>query len=384
MFSTIRVQYQYKAIIHQQRMELRMRTFSRDRWLVVSNPDPELQRRGRNILLVGLIVIFLVIASLPLVAIQPDPWPQVLTSVIGVLFIIGVMLLTRRGWVDWSTIGMVAILAVSFALIPFVTGQIGLTPVYATVAVVVAAVIGQERHILFAMLICIAGMIGQGFGLIGQNQVSPSPGEVVAVGVILTVVCGVIAGIGTRSVRHAIELANAAQLRAEALAKQLAQANEALEARVAERTAALQTALAESEQRQAALTAALAENERQRQEIQALSVPILAVREGMLVMPLIGALDGVRLALAQQRALQAVHDSRARWLLVDVTGVPFLDQTAADGVITLARSVRLLGARLVLIGVGPEVAQTMVGLKMELRAIDVVRDLRDALLRFSS
>ncbi|GIV91002.1 MAG: anti-sigma factor antagonist [Chloroflexus sp.] len=361
-----------------------MRTFSRDRWLVVSNPDPELQRRGRNILLVGLILIFLVIASLPLVAIQPDPWPQVLTSVIGVLFIIGVMLLARRGWVDWSTIGMVAVLAVSFALIPFVTGQIGLTPVYATVAVVVAAVIGQERHILFAMLICIAGMIGQGFGLIGQNQVSPSPGEVVAVGVILTVVCGVIAGIGTRSVRHAIELANAAQLRAEALAKQLAQANEALEARVVERTAALQAALAESEQRQAALTAALAENERQRQEIQALSVPILAVREGMLVMPLIGALDGVRLALAQQRALQAVHDSRARWLLVDVTGVPFLDQTAADGVITLARSVRLLGARLVLIGVGPEVAQTMVGLKMELRAIDVVRDLRDALLRFSS
>ncbi|RMD81114.1 MAG: STAS domain-containing protein [Chloroflexi bacterium] len=71
-------------------------------------------------------------------------------------------------------------------------------------------------------------------------------------------------------------------------------------------------------------------------------------------------------------------------MLVDVIGVPFLDQTAADGVIALARSVRLLGARLVLSGVGPEVAQTMVRLKMELCAIDVVRDLRDALLRFSS
>ncbi|MGC8801248.1 STAS domain-containing protein [Chloroflexus sp.] len=168
------------------------------------------------------------------------------------------------------------------------------------------------------------------------------------------------------------------------MAKQLSQANKALEVRVAERTAALQAALAKSEQRQAEMMAVLAENERQRQEIQALSVPILAVRDGMLVMLLVGALDGVRLALAQQRALQAVSDSRARWLLVDVTGVPFLDQAAADGVIALARSVRLLGARLVLIGVGPEVAQTMVGLKMELHAIDVVRDLRDALLRFSS
>ncbi|RMD81115.1 MAG: hypothetical protein D6823_02630 [Chloroflexi bacterium] len=207
---------------------------------------------------------------------------------------------------------MVVVLAVSFALIPFATGQIGLTPVYATVAVVMAAVIGQERHILFAMLICIAGMIGQGFGLTGHNQVSPSPGEGVAVGVILTVVCGVIAGIRTHSVRHAIELANAAQRRAETLVKQLAQANEALGARVAERTAALQAALAEREQRQAAMTAVLAENKRQRQEIQALSVPILAVCDGILVMPLIGALNGVRLALAQQRALQAEKDNRAR------------------------------------------------------------------------
>ncbi|WP_322489693.1 STAS domain-containing protein [Chloroflexus sp.] len=361
-----------------------MKQSLRDRWLTIPHPDPEFQRRGQNILIIGISIIALVLCSLPLAAIQPEPLPPVLTSVIGLFPVIGVLLLARRGLVDWATIGMVALLAVSFAIIPFTTGQIGLMPVYAVVAVVVAAVIGRERHIVFAIAVSVAGMMGQWWALAGQRQFSPSPGEVVAVGVLLTVICGFIASIGTRSVRRAIELATAAQTRAEQLAQQLAQTNRALEDRVAERTAALQAALAESEQRQAALAAALAENERQRREIRTLSVPILAVRDDMLVMPLIGVLDGERLVLAQQRALQAIEQSRAQSLLVDVTGVPLLDQLAADGLIALARSVRLLGARLTLIGVSPEVAQTIVGLGIALGDIRVARDLRDAVRRGAS
>lgn len=361
-----------------------MKRSLREWWLAIPHPDPEFQRRGQNILIIGISIIALVLCSLPLAAIQPEPLPPVLTSVIGLFLVIGVLILARRGLVNEATIGMVALLAVSFAVIPFATGQIGLMPVYAVVAVVVAAVIGQERHIIFALMVTIAGMLGQWLALAGQRQFSPSPGEVVVVGVLLTVICSLIAGIGTRSVRQAIALATAAQRRAEQLAQQLAQTNQALEARVAERTAALQAALAESEQRQAALAAALDENERQRREIRALSVPILAVRDDMLVMPLIGALDGERLALAQQRALQAIEQSRAQSLLVDVTGVPFLDQVAADGLIALARSVRLLGARLTLIGVSPEVAQAIVGLGIALGDIRVARDLRDAVQRGAS
>lgn len=361
-----------------------MKRSLRDRWLTVPHPDPELQRRGQNILIIGFSIIALVLCSLPLAAIQPEPLPLLLTSVIGLCLVIGMLILARRGSVNGATIGMVALLATSFAVIPFTTGQIGLMPVYAVVAVVVAAVIGQERHIVFAIAVSVAGMIGQWWVLAGQRQFSPSPAEVVAVGVLLTVICGFIASIGTRSVQRAIDLATAAQNWAEQLAQQLAQANQALEDRVAERTAALQAALAESEQRQAALAAALAENERQRREIRALSVPILAVRDDMLVMPLIGALDGERLALAQQRALQSIEQSRAQSLLVDVTGVPFLDQAAADGLIALARSVRLLGARLTLIGVSPEVAQTIVGLGIALGDIRVARDLRDAVRRGAS
>ncbi|OAN47242.1 hypothetical protein A6A03_00410 [Chloroflexus islandicus] len=321
------------------------------------------------------------VLSIPLVLIQPDPIPQLVANLIGLGFVVAIVAVARVGLVNQATIGLIIVLVVSFAVIPFGTSQIGLVPIFAVVAVITAAVIGEEKHVVFAAIMGIAGMVGQWFGVASRPQVAPSAGEIVVVGVLLTVICGLIAGIGTRSVRRAIELATAAQSRAEQLAQQLAQANQALEDRVAERTAALQAALAESEQRQAALAAALAENERQRREIRALSVPILAVRDDMLVMPLIGALDGERLALAQQRALQAIEQSRAQSLLVDVTGVPFLDQAAADGLIALARSVRLLGARLTLIGVSPEVAQTIVGLGIALGDIRVARDLRDAVMR---
>lgn len=351
-------------------------------WLLaIPHPDPEVQRRGQNLIIVGLGLAAMSVLSIPLVLIQPDPLPQLIANLIGLGLLIGVLGIARFGLIDQAASAMIALLVISSAIIPFGTGQIGLVPIFALVAVITATVIGQEHHVVFAVVFGIAGMAGQWFGVSGRPQVAPSAGEIVIVGILLSLVFGLIGGIGTRSVRRAIELAQQAQSQAENLAHQLSQANQALELRVAERTAALQAALAESEQRQAALTAALQENERQRREIQALSVPILAVRHDMLVMPLIGALDGERLSLAQQRALNAIEQQRTRFLLVDVTGVPFIDQTAADGLIVLARSVRLLGARLYLIGVSPDVAQTMIGLGIELQEIGVARDLRDAIMR---
>lgn len=349
-------------------------------WLLtVPHPDPERQRRGQNLIIIGLVLIMMSVLSMPLVFIQPDPLPQFIANLIGLTLLTVIIGITRLGWIDQAASALIALLVISFAVIPFGTSQIGLVPVFAVVAVVTAAVVGQVHHVGFAVTTGMIGMAGQWVGLSNLPQVAPSAGEVVIVGMLLTVVCGVIGGIGTLSTQRAIKLAMAAQAQAEMLSQQLVQANQSLEQRVAERTVALQTALAESERRQAALMAALDENERQRREIQSLSVPILMVRDDMLVMPLIGALDGERLALVQQRALYAIEQQRTRFLLVDITGVPFIDQTAANGLINLARSVRLLGARLVLIGVSPDVAQTVVGLGMVLPDVGIARDLRDAI-----
>jgi rsbT co-antagonist protein RsbR len=168
--------------------------------------------------------------------------------------------------------------------------------------------------------------------------------------------------------------------------QQSQQANRALQAlqagleeQVAGRTRDLQHALNELEA-QAAEQARMREAlEQQREVILGLSVPILPVTDTMLVMPLVGALDQRRLGDAQQRALKAIEQSSARVLLIDITGVPVVDNQVAKGLISVVQATRLLGARAVLVGIRPEVAQALVEAGADLRGIQTFASLQSAL-----
>lgn len=135
-------------------------------------------------------------------------------------------------------------------------------------------------------------------------------------------------------------------------------------------------ALAEANQR---MSEQLALIEQQQQAIRELSVPVLPVRSDMLVMPLIGVLDEERLAQARDQALAKVASSSARRLLLDVTGVPVIDNDTARGLIQIIQAVRLLGAEVSLIGIRPEVAQSIVSLGISLNGVRTYSDLQSAL-----
>jgi len=123
----------------------------------------------------------------------------------------------------------------------------------------------------------------------------------------------------------------------------------------------------------------LAENTQQRDAIRELSVPVLPVQRGTLAMPLIGALDSTRLLDLQERALQAIQRASARCLLLDITGVPLVDTQVAKGLIGVVQAARLLGTEVVLVGIRPEVAQTIVGLGLDLREVRTYSDIQTAL-----
>ncbi|MDW8234128.1 MAG: cache domain-containing protein [Roseiflexaceae bacterium] len=152
-----------------------------------------------------------------------------------------------------------------------------------------------------------------------------------------------------------------------------------LEQRIAQRTADLSAALAEVQARAREQARLLEENQRQRQAIRELSVPVLPVNDRVLVMPLIGAIDTDRLMNIQERALEALEQMSARYVLFDITGVPIIDSRVAQGLIAIARMVRLLGAEAVLIGVRPEVAQTIVGLGLDLGGLRTSANLQTIL-----
>jgi rsbT co-antagonist protein RsbR len=152
-----------------------------------------------------------------------------------------------------------------------------------------------------------------------------------------------------------------------------------LEQQVMERTAQLTQALDEVRAQSTAQAALLETLAQQREAIRELSVPVLPLQRGTLAMPLIGALDSGRLRDLQERALAAIQRASARQLLLDITGVPVVDTQVAHGLIGVVQAARMLGTEVLLVGIRPEVAQTIVGLGIDLQRVRTYSDIETAL-----
>ena len=100
-----------------------------------------------------------------------------------------------------------------------------------------------------------------------------------------------------------------------------------------------------------------------------LSTPLIPITDDVMVIPLIGAMDTQRAARILETLLHGVSAHRTRIAIIDVTGVAMIDTHVANGLIVAARAVRLLGAHVVLTGVRPEVAQTLVAMGTDLTGI---------------
>jgi rsbT co-antagonist protein RsbR len=110
--------------------------------------------------------------------------------------------------------------------------------------------------------------------------------------------------------------------------------------------------------------------------LQELSAPIIPIYGGVLVLPLIGSIDTQRAAAIMETLLEGVAARNARVVLLDITGVPVVDTSVAHHLIQAARAVRLLGAEIVLVGIRPEIAQTIVQLGVDLSGIATMADLQ--------
>ncbi len=138
-----------------------------------------------------------------------------------------------------------------------------------------------------------------------------------------------------------------------------------LEQTVAERTASLQRTIDDLS--------------KARDTVRALSAPALPVLPGVLVLPLIGAFDTPRIAELNDTALRAVDQRRAKVVIFDVTGIALLDTATAQALLQTAAAVRLLGAESWLVGLRAEIAQTIVGLGVDLKAFRTYATLENAI-----
>jgi len=116
---------------------------------------------------------------------------------------------------------------------------------------------------------------------------------------------------------------------------------------------------------------------RQQQEaIRELSTPVLQVRERLLILPIIGVIDPQRARQLTEQLLRAIRANRAKVVVIDVTGVAAMDSGVANHLVQTVEASRLLGATVIVTGLSPEIAQTLVTIGVDLSEMATVGDLQ--------
>lgn len=107
----------------------------------------------------------------------------------------------------------------------------------------------------------------------------------------------------------------------------------------------------------------------QKMALQELSAPLIPIFENITVMPLIGTIDTERARYIMENLLLGVVKHQAQVVLIDITGVPVVDTMVAHHIIQAAEAVRLVGAKCLIVGIRPEIAQTIVNLGINLNQV---------------
>jgi rsbT co-antagonist protein RsbR len=117
----------------------------------------------------------------------------------------------------------------------------------------------------------------------------------------------------------------------------------------------------------------------QQDAIKELSTPVLQVRNGLLILPIIGNLDTQRARQLTDQLLGAIQANRAKVVVIDITGVATIDLTVANHLVQTVEAARLMGATAILTGLSSKIAQTLVDLGVDLGMMKTVGDLQGGL-----
>lgn len=114
----------------------------------------------------------------------------------------------------------------------------------------------------------------------------------------------------------------------------------------------------------------------QRATLSELSTPIIPLADGVIAMPLVGAIDGERARQIMEALLEGLQSTRAHTAILDITGVRAVDTHVAGALLAAARAGRLLGAQVIVTGIRPDVAQALVGLGTDWTGVETLSTLQ--------
>lgn len=121
------------------------------------------------------------------------------------------------------------------------------------------------------------------------------------------------------------------------------------------------------------------ENESAKQAalIMDMSTPVMRLWDNILLLPIIGLLDSKRVQLIMEAALQNILDYQARFIILDIQGVPAIDSAVANYLIKVTKATKLMGCNCIVTGMSPQISQALVNLGIELGDIMTQSNLKD-------
>lgn len=345
-------------------------------WLLtVNSPDENIRRRGRNIIyiILGLLVLMLFIA-VAWTIITPVSIIFVFATVLPTLTYFGMLMLVRRGYVDTAAV-IIFMMQLTVSVYILTSSFEQPWSVMMLITPLLFASVSLRAWQIWIAFIAIA--IARVFI---NTQTRDTTTDILIFQIITFAVFTLMLFLGTRSLEQSLQQSDELRHVAEGSSNALAAANDNLEQAVNNRTADLQHALSDVRERELRLTQTLQELSVSQELVRSLSAPIIPILPSVIVVPLAGILDGEQAQRLMQQVLERISAQRSRDLILDITGVPIMDSHVANVVIQIAQAVKLLGTRTLLVGVRPEVAQTLVALNIEFGDLEVFADLQDAVL----
>jgi rsbT co-antagonist protein RsbR len=117
----------------------------------------------------------------------------------------------------------------------------------------------------------------------------------------------------------------------------------------------------------------------QSEQLLELTTPVVKVWEGVLAVPLVGALDSARTQIVMEKLLETLVETGSEHAIIDITGVLAVDTQVAQHLLKTVVAARLMGAECIISGIRPQIAQTIVALGIEFGDITTKATLADAL-----
>lgn len=301
--------------------------------------------------------------------ISPDRWALLALIAVDAALVWGYRAMARRGPIVGLTYAHLSRSALWITIGVHLNGGFfgGLSVLYLLIVLVGGVVIGQSRAgyalagICAAFYLALAGIEASGLALPwyapGALYLSREPSNLQVLVSIASVL--VLSLFGTAALVDVM----VRFVREQAYARREAQEQMA---QVREESARLRSVVA---QQSATL-------EHLRQAVSELAAPVIPVSEGVIVVPLVGHLDAERARRIIHTLLHGVARHRAQVAILDLTGLSAIDEAVAGRVVDAARAVWLLGAHVVLVGAGVEMAEAMADLEWDVDELITRGDLQ--------